>query len=76
MRTYPDIVGPPRSYVIPAVVMVVLVAVIYSIYWWYLQELPEKCKQHCVATGHKTYRYVEPTSTAKYFRQGSCSCVQ
>jgi len=76
MSRYPDVSGPPRSYVAPFAIVLVIGVIVYAGYWWYLQGLDGECRQQCSAKGHKDYRYVEPTGSGKHFRRGSCSCVQ
>jgi hypothetical protein len=75
MNRYPDVAGPPRSYIAPLLIVVIIGAVLYAGFWWYLQGLDGDCRQQCLAKGHKDYRYVEPTGSGKYFRRGSCSCL-
>ena len=76
MRKYPDLSGPPRSYVAPLIAFLVAALLAYLGYWWYLQGLEEKCRDRCIATGHKQYQYVEPTGSGRHFRRGSCSCIR
>ena len=49
--------------------MAVLIAgaVIYVAYWWYLQGLPEKCSQQCIASGYKGYQYISVRGLARAF---------
>lgn len=65
-----------NKYVAPALVLLIIGVVAYAGYWWYLQGLESDCRHRCLTTGHKNYRYVEPTGSGRHFRQGTCSCIQ
>ena len=60
----------------PLLIGLAIGGTVFAGYWWYLQGLESDCRHRCLTTGHKDYRYVEPTSFARHFRQGTCSCIQ
>ena len=71
---YPDYEGPARSYLIPALIVLAVGAVVLCGYWWYLSGLEDDCRERCLAAGGKGYKYVEGTGFGKSFRPGTCSC--
>ena len=76
MNRYPEVSGPARSYIAPILIVLAIGGTVFGGYWWYLQGLESDCRHRCLTTGHKNYRYVEPTGFAKPIRPGSCSCIQ
>jgi hypothetical protein len=74
MREYPQYTGPLRSHAKPAIAFLGVAAALFAGYWWYLQGLEERCREQCLANGHKQYKYVEPTGSGKRIRPGTCSC--
>ena len=76
MKRYPDISGPPRSYLAPILIVLAIGGAVYAGYWWYLQGLESDCRHRCLTKGHKDYRYVEPTGFSRRVRPGSCTCIQ
>jgi hypothetical protein len=71
---YPPISGPARSYLIPFLIVLAVVAMLLLGYGWYLSGLEEGCRQKCLTAGSKGYKYAEGTGSGKRFRPGTCSC--
>lgn len=75
MRHYPEVTGPARSYVVPALVTLAVVVVLFLVWSWYLQGLEAECRTQCLANGGKNYQYVEPTGIGRRFYRGTCICA-
>lgn len=73
MRHYPEVTGPARSYLIPALVTSGIVVGLFLAWSWYLQGLEVECSQQCLANG-KGYEYIAPTGIGRRFYPGNCVC--